>query len=84
MCPLYRPTKLSLRTASVRTASVPLSVPPGCRYVDALEKQLGDAQVRNRDLIRAQPIGSAYGQRPAYGAQRPDLSHALAAERSMP
>ena len=57
-------------------------MPPGCRYVDALEKQVADVQVRNRDLIRAQPVGSAYGQRPAYGAQRPDLSNALAAERS--
>lgn len=57
-------------------------MPPGCRYVDALEKQVADVQVRNRVLIRAQPVGSAYGQRPAYGAQRPDLSNALAAERS--
>jgi hypothetical protein len=69
---------MSLRHCPPHSASVP----SGCRYVDALEKQLGDAQVRNRDLIRAQPIGSAYGQRPAYGAQRPDLSNALASERS--
>ena len=53
-------------------------MPPRCRYVDALEKQVNDVQVRNRDLIRAQPM---YAQRPAYGAQRPDLSNALAAER---
>ena len=48
-----------------------------CRYVDALEKQVADGHARNRELLR-----SAYGQRPTYGKQRPDLSNALAAERS--
>ena len=48
-----------------------------CRYVDALEKQVADGHARHRELLR-----SSYGQRPTYGKQRPDLSNALAAERS--
>ena len=54
-----------------------LSLRATCRYVDALEKQVADGHARHRELLR-----SSYGQRPTYGKQRPDLSNALAAERS--
>jgi hypothetical protein len=38
---------------------------------------VADGHARHRELLH-----SAYGQRPTYGKQRPDLSNALAAERS--
>ena len=84
---LADPTGLSqLWWVSLCAPRLPINSPPHrttlslratCRYVDALEKQVADGHARNRELLR-----SAYGQRPTYGKQRPDLSNALAAERS--
>ena len=52
------------------------------RYVDALEKQLADAQLRNRDLLRGQH--STFSSPGAHHRARvaPDDSKALANERS--